>query len=62
MEVNPNLSEKALVDLDIVARARQGDESAFHELHEKYKNSIYFLILRMVGNMSDAEDLTMEAF
>ncbi len=62
MEVNPKLSEKARQDLVLVNAATEGNEEAFSQLHEKYYNNIYFLILKMVGNTSDAEDLTSEAF
>jgi RNA polymerase sigma factor, sigma-70 family len=62
MEVNPNLSEKAKLDLVSVEKALQGDQKAFATLHERYYTTIYFLVLRMVKNPTDAEDLTCEAF
>lgn len=61
-EVNPNLSEKALRDYEAVKRARAGDDRAFAELHDRYRDTIFYMILRIVNNPSDAEDLTMEAF
>lgn len=61
-EKSSRLSEKALRDLEIVERAREGDEAAFTELFELYKHSLYYMILRMVNNPHDAEDLTLEAF
>lgn len=61
MEINPNLSEKVRADLEFVIRAQEGDEKAFEVLHNKYHNTIYYMILKMVHNTSDAEDLTMEA-
>ena len=60
MEISPNLSEKARIDLDLVLRARNGEERAFVELHTKYKSKLYFLAMRMVKNESDAEDLVIE--
>lgn len=62
MELNPNLSDKAKQDLAIVELAMQGDQKAYAELHSRYHDSIYFLLLKMVNNKSDAEDLTIEAF
>jgi len=62
MEVNPNLSEKAQVDFKLVQLAVQGDQKAYAELLSRYKDSIYFMLLKMVNNRDDAEDLTIEAF
>ncbi|MDA3818647.1 MAG: sigma-70 family RNA polymerase sigma factor [Prolixibacteraceae bacterium] len=49
-------------DLLLVNRAIDGDESAFAHLLLRYKDSIYYMILKMVHNKNDAEDLTLEAF
>ncbi len=62
MEINNNLSEKALCDYKIVCRAIAGEEKAYAELFKKYKDSVYFMILKMVNNRTDAEDLMFEAF
>ena len=35
---------------------------AYGELLGRYRDAIYFLLLNMVNNPSDAEDLTIEAF
>ena len=57
------LSEKAQKDYDLVIRATQKkDQQAFAELMDKYKDSIYYMLLKMVQNNDDAEDLTLEAF
>jgi len=62
MEINPNLSEKAQHDFILVDRARNGDQQAYAELLGRYRDTIYFMLLKMVSNTSDAEDLTIEAF
>ena len=62
MEVNPNLSEKAQVDFKPVQLAVKGDQKAYAELMSRYKDSIYFMLLKMVNNRDDADDLTIEAF
>jgi len=56
------LSEKALQDYGLVQKALQGDEKAFARLLSRYKDTIYFMLLKMLNNRSDAEDLTLEAF
>ena len=62
MEINTNLSDKAKFDLILVDRAVSGDQKAFAELMGRYRDAIYFMLLKMVNNKSDAEDLTIEAF
>lgn len=62
MEINKGLSEKAKNDLILVEEARKGNEKAFASLMNRYRDSIYYLLLKMVNNPSDAEDLTIEAF
>jgi RNA polymerase sigma factor (sigma-70 family) len=62
MEVSPNLSEKAQHDFLLVQKARSGDQKAYAELLGRYRDAIYFMLLKMVNNPSDAEDLTIEAF
>jgi RNA polymerase sigma factor (sigma-70 family) len=62
MEVNNALSDKAKTDLLLVEQAKKGKEKAFASLMNRYKDSIYFMLLKMVSNPSDAEDLTIEAF
>ncbi len=57
-----NLSEKARLDYELVRMAINGDEKAFARLLSRYKDTIYFMLLKMVNNRSDAEDLTLEAF
>ncbi len=56
------LSEKALQDYGLVQKALKGDEKAFARLLSRYKDTIYFMLLKMLNNRSDAEDLTLEAF
>ena len=56
------MSDKALCDYKIVCRAIAGEEKAYTELFKKYKDSVYFMILKMVNNRTDAEDLMFEAF
>ena len=62
MEINPNLSENARRDVDLVIAARSGDQKAFAQLMKRYKDAIYFMLLKMVNNKTDAEDLAIEAF
>jgi RNA polymerase sigma-70 factor (ECF subfamily) len=40
----------------------KGDQEAFGEIVELYKNSIFQLCFRMLGNRQEAEDIAQEAF
>ena len=62
MELNPQLSDKAQYDFSLVESALTGNEKAFAKLMSRYKDAIYFMLLKMVNNKNDAEDLTLEAF
>jgi RNA polymerase sigma-70 factor (ECF subfamily) len=62
MELISDLSDKAKNDLLLVDQAKRGDEKAFASLMNRYRDSIYYMLLKMVNNPSDAEDLTIEAF
>ena len=62
MEVNPSFSTNAVNDFNLVIRAKGGDQKAYADLMQRYKDSIYFMSLKMVNNKDDAMDLTIETF
>jgi RNA polymerase sigma factor (sigma-70 family) len=62
MEIGENLSDKGKRDLILVEKAKNGDQNAYAELMEKYRESVHYMLLKMVKNNDDAEDLTIEAF
>jgi RNA polymerase sigma-70 factor, ECF subfamily len=49
-------------DYDLACAASAGNRSAFEELYRRHHRRVYSLCLRMLGNISDAEDLTQEVF
>lgn len=61
-ELGSNLTEKGQHDYKLVQLALEGDQRAFGELMERYRDSVYFMLLKMVNNKDDADDLTIEAF
>lgn len=62
-ELDRQFSEKALQDFKLIDLATSGkDEGAYAELMQRYKKPVYHMILKMVRNVDDAEDLTIEAF
>lgn len=63
MEIKKQFSEKALQDFQLIDQAvNQNDEQAYALLMERYRKPVYHMILKMVRNVDDAEDLTIEAF
>lgn len=63
MEVNNQLTEKGQRDFHLIQRAiEDGDQQAYADLLKHYRDSLYFMMLKMTGNPYDAEDLTIEAF
>jgi RNA polymerase sigma-70 factor (ECF subfamily) len=55
-------SSKALEDFKLIDRAIQGDNNAYAKLLQRYKRPVYHMVLKMVRNIDDADDLTIEAF
>lgn len=56
------LSSKALEDYELVQVAILGDQKAYAELMERYRQSVFHTMLKMVNNRDDTDDLTIEAF
>ena len=61
-KTHPNLSPRAQEDYELVLRAIDGKQKAYAILMDRYKSSIYHMMLKMVNNREDADDLTLEAF
>ena len=62
MEINPNLSTNAKNDYLLVEKAKNGDQKAYAALMQRYKDSIYFMALKIVNNKDDAMDMMVITF
>jgi len=49
-------------DYELAQRSAAGDMEAFEELYRRHFRRVYALCLRMLGNPTEAEDLTQETF
>jgi RNA polymerase sigma-70 factor (ECF subfamily) len=49
-------------EADLIARCQQGDERAFGELVDRYKDLVFGLIARSSVGLSEVEDLAQEVF
>lgn len=63
MEEKSTPTSRAQEDLELVKLAVDNkDQQAFEKLMDRYRDSIYFMVLKMVHNRDDAEDITIESF
>ncbi len=61
--MNQKLTEKGQRDYKLIRLALDnGDQHAYAELMNNYRDSLYFTMLKMTGDPHDADDLTIEAF
>jgi len=56
------VSTVCVSDVDLVARARQGDPAAFGELVERHRAAVFRAALAALGSHADAEDAAQDAF
>lgn len=62
MYLDSNFSSKTREDYILACEAIKGDERAYEKLLLRYREMIYYTILKMINNKEDAEDLTIESF
>ena len=62
VEVSNDIYKKAQLDYRLVKAAIGGEKKAYAQLMDRYRDSIYFMLLKMVNDRDDADDLTIEAF
>ncbi|HXG95421.1 MAG TPA: RNA polymerase sigma factor [Blastocatellia bacterium] len=62
MTVTAEPSQTASDDLKLARAAATGDAAAFERLYEQHNRRVFSLCMRMLGNSSQAEDLTQEVF
>ncbi len=53
---------EALSDVELVELVLAGEQDAFEVLVERYKDAVQNLAYRMLGNVTEAEDVTQEVF
>jgi len=62
MATDFNFSSKTREDYILACEATKGDQRAYEKLLSRYREMVYFTILKMITNKQDAEDLTIETF
>ncbi len=51
-----------MLEAEAIAGCVAGDQRAFEALYDMHKRRVYSLCMRMVNNVTEAEDLSQEAF
>ena len=60
--ISPSRTTDMIEDTTLVRRTLSGDQEAFSSLVEKYKDPVFNVAYRMLGNPTEAEDVAQEAF
>ena len=59
-QAGQHVPDPAETEASLLARAQAGDVSAFERLSGAYADRLYMLLLRLLGNRSEAEDVAQE--
>src|SRR5437763_3078567 len=59
---NQPVSSQASVDAELVLRSLRGDEAAFAALFDRHASRVYALAYQLLGDRTEAEDITQDAF
>ncbi|PKQ70397.1 RNA polymerase sigma factor [Raineya orbicola] len=49
-------------EFELIRKAQQGDHNAMTTLMKRYNKALYYVVLKIVRNVDDAEDITVETF
>jgi len=55
-------TQEVISEKELIRRAQAGDEDSFAALFKLHRRRVYWLCVRLVHDLNDAEDLTQEAF
>ncbi len=58
----PNPADGSIVDFALMERVAAGDHVAFRELVERHQNAVIGTVAKMLGNSSEAEDISQQVF
>jgi RNA polymerase sigma-70 factor, ECF subfamily len=57
---DPGKARAAATEASLLARARAGDVAAFEQLSGAYADRLFMLLLRLIGDRTEAEDVAQE--
>jgi RNA polymerase sigma-70 factor (ECF subfamily) len=60
--IQPNIEQPVSEEMQLVRRAKGGDDSAYEELVRRYDRNVFRIAQHITQNREDAEDVVQEAF
>src|SRR5579862_6118175 len=60
--IQPNIEQPVSEEMELVRRAKRGDDSAFEELVRRYDRNVFRIAQHITQNREDAEDVVQDAF
>src|SRR6266404_9856717 len=60
--IQPNIEQPVSEEMQLVRRAKRGDDAAFEELVRRYDRNVFRIAQHITQNREDAEDVVQEAF
>ena len=60
--IQPNIEQPVSEEMQLVRRAKRGDDHAFEELVRRYDRNVFRIAQHITQNREDAEDVVQEAF
>jgi RNA polymerase sigma-70 factor (ECF subfamily) len=60
--IQPNIEQPVSEELQLVRRAKRGDDQAFEELVRRYDRNVFRIAQHITQNREDAEDVVQDAF
>src|ERR1039457_603304 len=60
--IQPNVQQPVSEEMELVRRAKRGDDSAFEELVRRYDRNVFRIAQHITQNREDAEDVVQDAF
>src|SRR5882757_3241151 len=60
--IQPNIQQPVSEEMELVRRAKRGDDSAFEELVKRYDRNVFRIAQHITQNREDAEDVVQDAF
>lgn len=58
----PAVDEESALDFALMKRIGEGDHAAFRTLVERHQNAVIGTVAKMLGNATDAEDISQQVF
>src|SRR6266436_2827700 len=60
--IQPNIEQPVSEEMQLVRRAKRGDDAAFEELVKRYDRNVFRIAQHITQNREDAEDVVQDAF